>query len=235
MATWAVVVAAGSGDRFGGPKQYEALGAKRVLDWSLFVARDVCDGIVLVVHPDRAADAEPGVDAVVAGGETRSASVRCGLAAVPDDAEVIVVHDAARPWASPALWARIIAAVAAADAAVPGVAVVDTLRERGGATVDRDRFVAVQTPQAFRAGPLLAAYSRADEDAFVGTDTASCVERYTDVAVRCVPGDAGNIKITFPEDLFLAERLLAKADWDLSAREPRHEAAPWAGRRRGLR
>jgi 2-C-methyl-D-erythritol 4-phosphate cytidylyltransferase len=72
----------------------------------------------------------------------------------------------------------------------------------------------VQTPQAFRALPLLEAYERARRDGFVGTDTASCVERYTDIAVRCVPGDARNIKITFPEDLLLAERLLAKADRD---------------------
>ena len=84
-----------------------------------------------------------------------------------------------------------------------------------------ERVVAVQTPQAFRARPLLEAYRLAEADGFVGTDTASCMERYTDVPVLCVDGDAGNIKITFPEDLFLAERLLAKADWDLSGR-PHH-------------
>nr|MBA2281432.1 2-C-methyl-D-erythritol 4-phosphate cytidylyltransferase [Acidimicrobiia bacterium] len=109
MTCWAVVVAAGSGDRFGGPKQYEWLGKRRVLDWSLDVAGDVCDGVVLVVHPDRAGDPEAGVDAVVAGGNTRSASVRSGLSAVPDDAAVIVVHDAARPWASRLLWAAVVA------------------------------------------------------------------------------------------------------------------------------
>ena len=74
----------------------------------------------------------------------------------------------------------------------------------------------MQTPQAFTARPLLEAYRRAAEDGFVGTDTASCIERYTEVPVHCVEGDAGNIKITFPDDLFLAERLLAKAHWDLS-------------------
>jgi 2-C-methyl-D-erythritol 4-phosphate cytidylyltransferase len=74
----------------------------------------------------------------------------------------------------------------------------------------------VQTPQAFAAGPLLEAYRQADIDQFVGTDTASCMERYADVTVSCVPGDARNIKITFPDDLFLAERLLARADYDLS-------------------
>ena len=81
-----------------------------------------------------------------------------------------------------------------------------------------DRVVAVQTPQAFAAGPLLEAYRRADLDGFVGTDTASCIERYADITVHWVPGDARNIKITFPDDLFIAERLLAKARWDLTAR-----------------
>ena len=68
--------------------------------------------------------------------------------------------------------------------------------------------VAVQTPQAFRARPLLDAYRRAERDGFVGTDTASCVERYTDLAIHCVPSPATNLKITFPEDVALAERLL---------------------------
>jgi 2-C-methyl-D-erythritol 4-phosphate cytidylyltransferase len=74
-----------------------------------------------------------------------------------------------------------------------------------------DQVVAVQTPQAFRALPLLIAYERAERDGFVGTDTASCVERYTDLAVHCVPGSAENIKITFREDLLLAEQLLVAA------------------------
>jgi 2-C-methyl-D-erythritol 4-phosphate cytidylyltransferase len=82
----------------------------------------------------------------------------------------------------------------------------------------RDRVVAVQTPQAFAARPLLEAYRRADRDGFIGTDTASCIERYADIAVHWVPGDARNIKITFPDDLFIAERLLAKARWDLTTR-----------------
>ena len=92
------------------------------------------------------------------------------------------------------------------------------------AAVTDGTVVAVQTPQAFAAAPLLAAYRCAERDGFVGTDTASCIERYTDLAIHCVPSDARNLKITFPEDLFLAERLLAKADYDLSQRRVRPPA-----------
>jgi 2-C-methyl-D-erythritol 4-phosphate cytidylyltransferase len=102
------------------------------------------------------------------------------------------------------------------------------------AAVTDGTVVAVQTPQAFAAAPLLAAYRFAERDGFVGTDTASCIERYTDVPVHCVPGDAGNIKITFPDDLFIAERLLAKARWDLSGgREAVHHARASRRDRRG--
>jgi 2-C-methyl-D-erythritol 4-phosphate cytidylyltransferase len=197
VGTWAVIVAAGSGDRFGGMKQYAPLGGRRVLDWSLGAAREVCDGVVLVVHPDRAGDREPMADAVVPGGATRSASVRAGLAAVPDDAEVVLVHDAARPHATVELWRRVVDAVrAGAEGAVPGVPVVDTLREVGGATVDRARFVAVQTPQGFAAAVL----RRAHEGEPDGTDDASLVDAIGG-RVLVVDGDPANRKITTPDDL----------------------------------
>jgi 2-C-methyl-D-erythritol 4-phosphate cytidylyltransferase len=197
LSVWAIVVAAGSGDRFGGPKQYEELGALRVLDWSLDTARDACDGIVLVVHPERAADPEPGADAVVTGGLTRSASVRAGLEAVPGDAEVILVHDAARPRGTRELWRRVIDEVRrGADAVVPAVPVVDTLREIGGGTVDRSRLVAVQTPQGFRAEALRRAHEAQPE----GTDAASLVDAIGGI-VRVVDGEPSNLKITTPYDL----------------------------------
>ena len=133
MLVWTIVVAAGSASRFGEPKQYMPLGAQRVLDWSLAAARSATEGVVLVVPADATGRAEPGADHVVAGGATRSASVRAGLAAVPLGAEVIVVHDAARPLADPALWQRVLAAVdSGADAAVPCIPVTDTLRRVGG-------------------------------------------------------------------------------------------------------
>ena len=119
---WVVIVGAGSGTRFGGAKQYAPLAGRRVLDWSVDVARSVADGVVLVVPPDAADEVEPAVDAVVPGGATRSESVRAGLAVVPGEAEVVLVHDAARPLASHALFRAVVDAVlAGADAVVPVV------------------------------------------------------------------------------------------------------------------
>lgn len=208
MSTWAVIVAAGSGSRFGAPKQYERLGDRRVLDWSVAAARSVCKGIVLVVPPERVAEPEPAVDALVAGGATRSASVRCGLAAVPDDAEVILVHDAARPAASGALWRAVADAVeAGAEAVVPAVPVTDTIRRRAGGTVDRSDLLAVQTPQGFRAAALRRAHDGDGE----GTDDASLVEA-AGGQVAVVDGEATNVKITTAADLVVAAVRLGVID-----------------------
>jgi len=201
---WAIVVAAGSGRRFGREKQYEPLAGRRVLDWALDAAAAGADGVVMVVAPHHAADDEPGADVVVAGADTRSGSVRAGLAAVPADAEVVVVHDGARPLATPDLFAAVVDAVrAGADAAVPGVPVNDTLRAVTGGVVDRDGLVAVQTPQAFRAGALLAAHAGGG----VATDDASLVEAAGGKVV-VVNGSPTNLKITRPDDLVVAEALL---------------------------
>ncbi len=206
MPIWTIVVAGGSGERFGERKQYQPLGTDRVLDWALRAARAHSDGVVLVVPADLVADPEPAADLVVAGGSTRSASVRAGLAAVPAGADVIVVHDAARPVPVPGVWQRVIdAAMAGADAAVPCVAVTDTLRRVDGPTEDRSRYLAVQTPQAFRAAMLRAAH-RGDPD---GTDDASLVEA-AGGRVVVVDGDPANIKLTTPIDLQLAELLCAR-------------------------
>jgi 2-C-methyl-D-erythritol 4-phosphate cytidylyltransferase len=196
---WVIVVAAGSGARFGAPKQYESLGDRRVLDWSLDVARSAADGVVLVVPEDH--DTPEEVDVVVTGGATRSASVRAGLAAVPDAAAVVVVHDAARPAASPGLFDAVIEAVlAGADGALPGLAMVDTVkRVRGGQvveTLDRTELVTVQTPQAFRAAVLRAAHAGGGD----ATDDGALVEA-AGGRVVVVPGDPRNVKVTSRADL----------------------------------
>ncbi len=220
MSVWVVVVAAGTGSRFGAPKQFASLGDRPVVQWSLDAARAAGDGVVLVLPSDAsvipvgfgdgaasAAGARP--DVVVAGGDTRAASVRAGLVAVPDSAEVIVVHDGARPLASPDLFRAVVDAVrGGADAAVPGLAVVDTLKRVADdsvvATVERDGIVAVQTPQAFRATVL----RRAHDGGAEGTDDAALVESLG-ATVRIVPGERRNIKVTTTADLDLARALVA--------------------------
>jgi 2-C-methyl-D-erythritol 4-phosphate cytidylyltransferase len=214
---WSIVVAGGSGRRFGRLKQFSVLGGRPVLEWAVAACRPSSAGVILVVpapieNPDAHGLEAHGADAVVVGGATRADSVRCGLAAVPGGADVIVVHDAARPLASPALFDAVIAAVAdgGADGAVPGVPPSDTIKvvDQSGqvtSTLDRATLVAVQTPQAFRAAVL----RRAHRDAPVGaTDDAVLVEALGGT-VRVVPGEPGNLKITDPDDLDAAEHLLA--------------------------
>lgn len=205
---WAIVVAAGSGTRFGGPKQYAPLGDRRVLDWSIAAARSVAGGVVLVVAPGYEHADEPGADAVVLGGATRSESVRSGLAAVPADADVILVHDAARPLASPELFRSVVVAVeAGADGVVPGVPVVDTIKRVDGdqvvETLDRASLVAVQTPQGFRAAALRAVHEQGGE----GTDDAALIEAAAGRVV-VVPGEETNRKLTLPTDLDWAQERL---------------------------
>lgn len=156
-----------------------------------------------------------GADVVVNGGHSRAASVRAGLGAVPEDAAVIVVHDAARPLASPALFAAVVGAVmlgggampAGTDGVVPILPISDTLKRVSDgtvrATVDREGLFTVQTPQAFLASALRAAH-QGEGDA---TDDAGLVESMG-ATVRTVPGDPRNLKLTRPEDMALAEVLV---------------------------
>ena len=205
MKAWALVVAAGSGSRFGAAKQFADLAGRPVLEWSLQMARSACAGTVLVLPTDRMSDsARWGADATVAGGLTRSASVRAGLAALPDDAEVVAVHDAARPLAPLALWIEVIEAVRrGADAAVPSIPVTDTIKEVAVdgrlVTLDRSRLVAVQTPQAFRAQVLRRVHAGGGD----ATDDASLVEA-AGGRVVLVEAPMGNLKITSPLDLVVA-------------------------------
>jgi 2-C-methyl-D-erythritol 4-phosphate cytidylyltransferase len=216
---WSIVVAGGSGRRFGQLKQFALLGGRPVLHWAVSACRTCSAGVVLVV-PDASGDHDPhGADVVVTGGATRADSVRRGLAAVPADADVVLVHDAARPLASPDLFLAVIGAVTegGADGAVPGVPPSDTIKavdESGRVTdtLDRATLVAVQTPQAFRADVLRRAHDSAADGASAGaTDDAMLVEALGGT-VQVVPGEPGNLKITDPDDLGAAERLLASRE-----------------------
>ena len=208
MTAWAIVVAAGTGTRFGAPKQFADLGGRPLVSWSLETARQVCAGVVRVL-PAGASPSDWPAERVVPGGATRSQSVRAGLAAVPDDADIIAVHDAARPLARPELWAAVLGAVASgADGAVPASPVSDTVKEISPdgrlVTLDRSRLVTVQTPQAFRAGALRRAH-RTGGDA---TDDAALVEA-AGGRVVLVEGPPDNLKVTRPADLIVAAALAA--------------------------
>lgn len=205
-----MVVAAGSGSRFGGAKQYALLAGRPVLAWSLDAARRACDGVVLVLPPSDVDTAIWAADAIVAGGSSRSESVRAGLDAVPSNVAVVAVHDAARPLAHEAVWrAGIEAVMAGADGAIPTVPVTDTIKTVGDdgrlTTLDRSRLVAVQTPQVFRVASLREAHAGMAE----ATDDAALVEANGGQVVT-VTGSSDNLKITAPSDLVVAAALLAE-------------------------
>jgi 2-C-methyl-D-erythritol 4-phosphate cytidylyltransferase len=210
VGVWTVVVAAGSGTRFGGPKQLQDLGGRTVLERSLATAAGASEGVVVVLPAELVEDAEVGRvlqrhgAIAVVGGATRSESVRAGLAAVPEPAEVVLVHDAARPLASAALYQLVVAAVReGADAVLPGAPVHDTIRHVERGVVDRDTLVAVQTPQGFPASALRAAHAAGGE----ATDDVALVEARGGRVV-VVAGDPRNLKITRPADLVVARALL---------------------------
>jgi 2-C-methyl-D-erythritol 4-phosphate cytidylyltransferase len=219
---WSIVVAAGSGSRFGERKQFVSLAGRPVLEWAVEACRRGSTGVVLVVpaeltdggDTDSTVDRH-GADVVVTGGATRDESVRRGLNCVPSDAEVIVVHDAARPLATAALFDVVVGALADADVdgAVPGSAPGDTIKlvdESGRVTrtINRTTLRAVQTPQAFRAAVLRRAHAQGIAGA---TDDAMLVEALGG-CIQVVAGEADNFKITAPGDLSAAERVLAERE-----------------------
>jgi 2-C-methyl-D-erythritol 4-phosphate cytidylyltransferase len=221
--TWAVVVAAGAGDRLAAdrPKAFVRLGGRTMLAWSLSMLddHDLIDGIVMVVpeeYEERAsllADdlCATKIAAAVPGGATRPESVAAGLACVPEAAAFVLVHDAARPLAPPAVVDRVVAALrSGADGVVPALPLSDTVKRVGpdgsvAETLDRSALRAVQTPQGFPAALLREAVAAHVGDA---TDCASMVERLGR-SIICVEGDELAFKVTTPADLARAEQLAA--------------------------
>jgi 2-C-methyl-D-erythritol 4-phosphate cytidylyltransferase len=235
-----VVLGGGSGTRLGAGvnKVYLPLAGRRVISWSLQWAAQVpqVSTFVLVVRPEDVPLAEEvlhrearGLDVrLVVGGASRHESEHAGLVHLAPyveagEIDVVAVHDGARPLAGPALFRSGVSTAEAVGGAVPALPATGILpvgpdgapHPDGQAPPAPERLARVQTPQAFRAEDLLAAYSGAMREGFQGTDTASTVERFSDLVVRTVAGSRTNLKVTYPHDLFLAEQLLAAHRYEL--------------------
>ena len=220
-ATWALIVAAGAGERLGidRPKAFATLRGRPLLAESID-RLDGCPWVDAIVIAAPAGWEEPvillaeelaasKVVSCVTGGATRAESVRAALAEVPDDAVVVLVHDAARPLVDDAVVERVLAPLGEGfDGAVPALPMSDTVKRVEGKvvveTVDRTSLVRAQTPQAFLASSLRHAYSGDLGDA---TDCASLVER-SGGRVAVVEGDPRLLKVTTPADLALVESWL---------------------------
>ncbi|HEY0203683.1 MAG TPA: 2-C-methyl-D-erythritol 4-phosphate cytidylyltransferase [Acetobacteraceae bacterium] len=213
MRIAALLVAAGSGQRFGGgrPKQFAALGGKPVLRWAAEALAAHAALLQPVGDAAALAHALTGLDHLppVPGGMERQDSVRAGLEALARHApDLVLVHDAARPWIPPGTVDALVAALAGLHGAIPAVPVADTLKRARdgliGETVARDGLYRAQTPQGFRFQTLLDLHRQAGPGA---TDDAALLER-AGLPVGLVPGHEDNIKLTYPEDLVRLERLL---------------------------
>ncbi|MGI6695385.1 MAG: 2-C-methyl-D-erythritol 2,4-cyclodiphosphate synthase [Christensenellales bacterium] len=220
MAAWGILVAAGSGSRLGADinKVLLPLGGEALFCHGIRLLRQLCEGLILVIRPEdedrvRAALAQSGltVEIIVYGGETRRHSVENALAVLPKGADVLLVHDAARPFASLKMAREVLRMARETGAAVPALPVTDTLKKgRDGlvaGTQPRESLYAVQTPQGFSREVLERAYK---ECADALTDDAGLVERLG-LPVAIVPGSRRNIKITLPEDFAMVEQMMTSA------------------------
>jgi 2-C-methyl-D-erythritol 4-phosphate cytidylyltransferase / 2-C-methyl-D-erythritol 2,4-cyclodiphosphate synthase len=228
MSVAALIVAAGRGSRAGEgiPKQYRDLKGQPVLTRTLtgFLSHPEIDQVLVVIHPDDRDLYEASIAAFaplsatllpcVYGGDTRQDSVRNGLEALADSApDIVLVHDAARPFASSELIDRAIQAAQRQDAAVPGTPVTDTIKVIGSqsevvSTPDRASLRAVQTPQAFRFASLLNAHRKAASEGLHNFTDDGALAEWAGLPVHVFEGEAGNIKLTHPTDFLEAERRL---------------------------
>lgn len=221
-----IIPAAGQGKRFGAGtnKAFVVLAGKTILERTVTVFSDLPEigEIIIVVAPDEVDEIKGQVKfyprqdiiKVVAGGAERQYSVENALAAVRDDAEIVLIHDGTRPLISRRVIRQIIQVVRDNSAAIVAVPVKDTIKvvASGGfvtSTPTRSELWAVQTPQGFKRDLLIQAYRKAREEGFLGTDDSSLVERLG-IPVKIVPGEYENIKITTPEDLPIAKMILTE-------------------------
>lgn len=219
-----IVLAAGSGQRFGQAtnKVWLPISGRRIVSRSLInAAKNFPHGrLILVINPDDQELARATIERevshlkveIVYGGATRHESEFHALQYLAPsihagEIEVILIHDGARPLATPAFFSQIAEQALRHGGAIPIIAV----NPREMDTTHEDRVVRVQTPQGFIAGPLLEAYRRASVDGFTGTDTAACMEKYfPDIKTVAITADVSNVKITYPQDLVIAEHVLAR-------------------------
>ncbi|MBC5804942.1 MAG: 2-C-methyl-D-erythritol 4-phosphate cytidylyltransferase [Candidatus Eremiobacter antarcticus] len=209
----------------GRPKQLMELGGKPVVAWSLQVLAscELIDEMVIACERDdqpsftRLAATFGGgkVGRIVLGGERRQDSVFAALREVSEHIDIVVVHDGARPFVTHSVVAAVIRASVDCGAAISAVPVTDTIKQSNDAgavlkTIPRERLWAAQTPQAFSRRRLYEAHEQAEADGYVGTDDAELVERLGSVPIAIVAGSYENLKITTPEDLIHAERVLAR-------------------------
>jgi 2-C-methyl-D-erythritol 4-phosphate cytidylyltransferase len=220
----AIIVAAGSGVRFGSnvPKAFVKIGGRTMLCYSLVTVRQINSiGEVVITIPNgfedaaRAEVAAAGLGVpvkITPGGIERQDSVRIALELTSSESELVIVHDAARPLATPTIFEACLSAAARAGGAIAAVPVSDTLKRIAdgaiSATVARAGLWQAQTPQAFRRDLLVAAHQRAVREGIVATDDADLVER-TGARVEVVEASTNNIKITTPSDLAIVEAILA--------------------------
>lgn len=225
MSTLAIIPAAGIGLRMGGgtPKQFLSLEGVPIFVHTLrkFNASEVIDEIMLVLRAEDMERAQKDIDRehftkpvrLVAGGATRQETVSKALAVAPPATELVVVHDAVRPFIELGMIQRVVEAARKEGAAILGIPSVDTVkqveRQTILGTIPRERIVLAQTPQAFRCGIIQEAFARAEADGFNGTDEASLVERLGHT-VTVLMGSDKNIKITKPSDLPLARLYIAQ-------------------------
>jgi 2-C-methyl-D-erythritol 4-phosphate cytidylyltransferase len=224
----AVVLAAGLGTRVGadGNKAYVKIADRSMVAWSIDTLTRVPE-IARTVLVFRSGELELARDTIrrelptatvefVEGGDSRHASESNVLAYLASDIEsgsvdVVVIHDAARPLAGPEMFATALSVAREFGGAIPAIPAVDVVRIRGDHDVESmTDLVRVQTPQAFRAAALLEAYRAAAREGFEGTDTSSCVEKFTEIDVRTFRGDHRNFKVTYAADIAVAVRLLTR-------------------------
>ena len=221
MRIAAVIVAAGSGQRAGGekPKQYQLIGGKPVVRWSLeaFLAHPQITYIQTVIGVGQEEEFAAAVEGLnlaspVTGGPTRQTSCRLGIEACSaHEPECILIHDAARPFVSQQLITSVIAKLTSCNAVVPALPVTDTIKTVNGSvigqTVDRSTLVTVQTPQGFHYGSIRKAHAIAAKEDLSLTDDAAVTEN-AGMEVEFVSGELANVKLTAPEDIITADRNL---------------------------